>query len=120
MLEAVGEQGTDARPSSAGAGGRRSPAGRSGSEARSCGVPGVRRNLTKSLTRGMGFRLRMSGMLSIMISPPPGLQERRESAGKGKLRQEGAPCYCPTLAPDLAERTADKPPPVGPPSPPPP
>lgn len=49
------------------------------------------RNLTKSLTKGMGFRLRMSGMLSIMISPPPGLQERGKSAGKGKLRQEGTP-----------------------------
>lgn len=73
-------------------------------------MQGVRRNLTKSLTRGMGFRLRMSGMLSIMISPPPGLQQRQGSAGKRKLRQKGAPCYCPMFARDLADRTAEQPP----------
>lgn len=109
MLEAAGEQGTGARQEPARAGGRRSPVGHSGSEAGSCVVQGIRRNLTKSLTRGMGFRLRMSGMLSIMISPPPGLQERRESAGKGKLRQEGPPCYCPMFTWDLVDRTAEQP-----------
>lgn len=29
--------------------------------------------LTRSLTSGMGFLLRMSGMLSMMMRPPPGL-----------------------------------------------
>lgn len=31
--------------------------------------------LTRSLTRGMGFRFRMSGILSMMMRPPPGLQD---------------------------------------------
>ena len=31
--------------------------------------------LTRSLTSGIGFLLRMSGMLSMMMRPPPGLQD---------------------------------------------
>lgn len=48
--------------------------------------------LTRSLTRGMGFRFLMSGMLSMMIRPPPGLQDT------GTLRaQTCAPALHPSL-----------------------
>jgi len=71
--------------------------GRSGSEAGSCVVRGVGRNLTKSLTRGMGFRLRMSGMLSIMISPPPGLQEETRVSEEGETEAGRGPPLLPHL-----------------------
>lgn len=92
MLEAAGERGTGGAVRWGAAGAKLAAVG-------AC----LGRNLTKSLTRGMGFRLRMSGMLSIMISPPPGLQERGESAGKGKLRQEGAACCRPTVTQHFRE-----------------
>lgn len=38
--------------------------------------------LTRSLTRGMGFRFLMSGMLSMMIRPPPGLQDTQDTEGQ--------------------------------------
>lgn len=82
MLEAAGERG----------------AGGAVQQERSRRLWGARRygrNLTKSLTKGMGFRLRMSGMLSIMISPPPGLQERGKSAGKGETEAGGDPLHAP-------------------------
>lgn len=47
------------------------------------------KNLTKSLTRGMGFLLRMSGMLSIMISPPPGLEKRHTKVRQHRSRRRG-------------------------------
>lgn len=45
-----------------------------------CGRPvllgeGRAQTLTRSLTSGIGFLLRMSGMLSMMMRPPPGLQD---------------------------------------------
>lgn len=46
--------------------------------------------LTRSLTRGMGFRFLMSGMLSMMIRPPPGLQDTEDTEG---------PDLCPSLTP---------------------
>ena len=42
--------------------------------------------LTRSLTSGIGFLLRMSGMLSMMMRPPPGLQDTpRDVKGPGKF-----------------------------------